>query len=95
MEKIKESLMGKPRIFDWIHKRYDETEFYAEVSLNTFKLNNKIRKGYTLSVFIIIIGFYILFILEYNIMILKSKMFLLYLIGIIVLIIGSIFLKED
>lgn len=38
---------GVPQFFEWTHKKYDKTNFYAEVSLNNFNLDNK---GYILAV---------------------------------------------
>ena len=41
LEKINDALKGNPKIFEWIHTKYDGTEFYAEVNLNIFELQNK------------------------------------------------------
>jgi PAS domain S-box-containing protein len=41
MEKIHDALKGNSNIFDWIHIKYDKTEFYAEVSLTVFELQNR------------------------------------------------------
>ena len=41
LEKINDALKGNQKIFEWIHTKYDGTEFYAEVNLNVFGLQNK------------------------------------------------------
>ena len=38
---IKKALQGEPQIFYWKHLKKDETLFDAEISLSTFKLENK------------------------------------------------------
>ncbi len=40
LEKINDALKGNPKTFEWIHTKYDGVEFYAEVSLNAFELQN-------------------------------------------------------
>ncbi len=40
--KLKEAFAGTPRLFEWKHKRLDNTEFDAEVSLNRFVINGKL-----------------------------------------------------
>ncbi len=40
-EKIKEAIQGKSKIFEWVHQKADGTNFYTEVSLNVFDLQNK------------------------------------------------------
>ncbi len=42
LEILKDVLAGKSVIFEWVNKRYDGTEFYAEVSLNKIEYQNKI-----------------------------------------------------
>jgi len=41
IEKIKKALAGKPQLFEWKHKRADNSDFDAEVSLNQVIINNK------------------------------------------------------
>ncbi|RLD74266.1 MAG: hypothetical protein DRI87_01575 [Bacteroidetes bacterium] len=41
IKQIKEALAGKPQIFEWKHKRADNSEFDAEVSLNRVIVKNK------------------------------------------------------
>lgn len=41
LEILNEALQGKTKNFDWIHQKLDGTDFYAEVSLNVFELQNK------------------------------------------------------
>jgi PAS domain S-box-containing protein len=40
MTKIKKAMSGTPQIFKWKHKRFDNIEFDAEVSLNRITLSN-------------------------------------------------------
>jgi PAS domain S-box-containing protein len=40
-EKLDMAKSGNPQLFEWKHKRYDSSEFYAEVSLTNFNLDNK------------------------------------------------------
>ncbi|MCK5028288.1 MAG: PAS domain S-box protein [Bacteroidales bacterium] len=42
LEILKEVLAGKSVIFEWVNKRPDGTEFYAEVSLNKFEYQNEV-----------------------------------------------------
>ena len=37
---IKKALTGEPQLFNWKHKRKDDTEFHTQVSLNQFSYNN-------------------------------------------------------
>ncbi|MBU8893652.1 MAG: PAS domain S-box protein [Bacteroidales bacterium] len=41
IEKITDALNGNPKIFEWIHTKNNGMEFYAEVSLTVFELQNK------------------------------------------------------
>ncbi|MFC2151789.1 PAS domain S-box protein, partial [Bacteroidota bacterium] len=41
LEKINNALKGKSKTFEWIHTKYNGEEFFAEVSLNVFKFQNK------------------------------------------------------
>jgi PAS domain S-box-containing protein len=40
---IQEKVMaGKPKIFEWVNKKFDGTEFYAEVSLNKLEYHKRV-----------------------------------------------------
>jgi len=41
-EIVDNALKGIPQIFEWIHKKHDGTEFYAEVSLNKLEFKNTV-----------------------------------------------------
>jgi PAS domain S-box-containing protein len=43
VEKISAALAGKPQKFEWVHSKYDGTEFYAEVTLNAFVIRGKLH----------------------------------------------------
>lgn len=38
----REALSGKPVTFEWLHKRFDGSEFYGEISLSRFELAGKL-----------------------------------------------------
>ncbi|MBU8893111.1 MAG: PAS domain-containing protein [Bacteroidales bacterium] len=40
LEKINDAVKGNHKTFEWVHTKYDGTVFCAEISLNTFELNN-------------------------------------------------------
>lgn len=42
LEKISKALSGKATVFNWLHKKFNGNLFDAEVSLNTFKLNDQV-----------------------------------------------------
>ncbi|MEF8832254.1 MAG: PAS domain S-box protein [Candidatus Thermoplasmatota archaeon] len=43
LEKIEEALEGEGPFFEWVHKRCDGTEFYTEVSLNRYDIEDENR----------------------------------------------------
>ncbi len=42
IEKIKRAIQGESLTFEWLHCKYDRTDFYAQVSLNAFKKGDDI-----------------------------------------------------
>ncbi|MFW6064803.1 MAG: PAS domain S-box protein [Candidatus Natronoplasma sp.] len=40
-EKIDKAIKGEPQFFEWVHKKSDGTEFYTEVNLNRYKMDEE------------------------------------------------------